>query len=374
MIPDYFKVYDRSKWAEQVHRIISSIKMDSTPGVPYALIGKTNGELFLKSGTALVSAVLDRIESRLNNHDKIFNSTKIELVQMGICDPVRVFVKDEPHKRKKLDEGRVRLIMSVSIVDKIIEMMINGELHKTEIANWKDIPSKPGIGFSEEDNQSVYLDVMSKGHMAYSDISGWDWNVKPWLMHLCARGTIELCHNPTSIWRKLVLQEPYIESNSVYQFSNGMLVTPIYSGVVNSGKYKTSRGNSFMRVLLSAFIGAEFCIAMGDDAVESFVENAVQKYAELGWNIKDYQRVEDGFEFCSRWYGPHGSFPLNADKMLMNLVHHKVTNFHTFMMLYTSFEDQLKNHPDFPEIIDLLKRVGFYQLGMVGAQIEDGEE
>lgn len=355
--------YDRKTWFRGIEELLVFIKEDSSPGVPLASVGSTNGIVMKVLGNELVDVVLDRIENLLSfSLDEIKSMSRIERIDNNLVDPVRCFVKAEPHKAEKVKEGRMRLIASVSLVDKIIEMLLHRSLHKTEIRNWMSIPSKPGIGFSKEMNDDVFDSVMEKHSIetqAYTDISGWDWSVKDYMIEDCAEGEILLCYNASEVWKHLVRAEAIKESQSVYQFSDGTLVALKYNGVVNSGKYKTSRGNSWMRVYLAHSIGARFCIAAGDDSVESFVEDAVAKYKEKGFTIKDYQRVEDGFEFCSRWYQQGFSFPLNGDKMLMNLLHCRIEDESQFAMALLQFTDMMQDHPDFPAYTELLESIGF---------------
>jgi hypothetical protein len=174
-----------------------------------------------------------------------------------------------------------------------------------------------------------------------------------------AEGVIKLCRNSNPLWELLLRNTAILESASVYQFSDGTLVAPTYEGIVNSGKQKTSRGNSFMRVRVADLVGSRKTIAAGDDCVESYVDNAHIKYAELGLVCKQYDIVDDSFEFCSRFYGPQGSFPLNSEKMVMNLLHTKPKTSLEFGMYMLGFEDQLRSHPDFIKIRELVTLSGY---------------
>lgn len=362
-IPEWMSNYDRGVWMVEFKNLLSYIKADSSPGVPLALVGATNGVVIKELGDELIECVLDRVERLLSySLDEIEGMSRKERIDNNLVDPVRCFVKSEPHKVEKVREGRMRLIASVSLIDKLIEMALHRVLHKTEIQNWLHIPSKPGIGFSKEMNDDVYESVMEHCKVedqAYTDISGWDWSVKEYMIRDCAEGEIRLCYNASDVWKHLVRAEAIKESQTVYQFSDGVMVALNYNGVVNSGKYKTSRGNSWMRVYLAHSIGAKFCIAAGDDSVESWVDGAQAKYALKGFTIKDYQRVETGFEFCSRWYQEGSSFPLNADKMLMNLLHSRIETEEQFYMALLQFTDMMEYHPEFPAYADLLETIGF---------------
>lgn len=364
--PKWLDTYDRSVWYNAIEELKSSIKEDSSPGVPFALMAQTNGQVFRILGRDFNDAVLDRIESLLSyTLEEIKSMSSLERVDKNLVDPVRCFVKSEPHKMEKVKEGRMRLIASVSLVDKMIEMMLHRTLHKLEIMNWRTLPSKPGIGFCKEMNEDVYDYVMEKQKetpMCYTDVSGWDWSVKAYMIEDCAIGVSRLCNNPSSVWQHLVHAEAIKEANTVYQFSDGTMVRLKYEGIVNSGKYKTSRGNSWMRVYLGHLVGAKHICAAGDDSVESYVSDAISKYAALGFKIKDYQRVEDGFEFCSRWYQKDASFPLNGNKALMNLLHSRIETSEQFDMSLLQFTDLMEEHPDFPTYTNLLEAIGFMGL------------
>jgi hypothetical protein len=361
VLPGFFQHYDREIWRVEVEKVINFIKLESSPGVPVCMLGSTNGKVLEIMGVRIVETVLDRIELLLSHDPHKFD--RMQRIDEGLCDPIRVFVKDEPHKKAKLAEGRVRLIMSVSLIDKIIEMLLIRDLCKLEIANWMDIPSKPGIGFSPEDNQSVYDDVIGCGYtMACADISGWDWSVKQWMILNDAEFTIKLCENSSPVWETLLRRTALIESESIYMFSDGTMVQPRFKGIVNSGKFKTSRSNSFMRVHLATLVGSRKTIAAGDDSVEEYVEGAKETYLALGLKCKDYNKVVDSFDFCSRIYMNGRSYPVNHIKMMMNLVHHSPKDTLELRCLMIGLQDMLKTHPEFDVVMSELDRVGFLEL------------
>lgn len=99
---------------------LNDLDMDSVPGnCSLNRLGTTNREVFKYDGENYdperVSLVRLAVWDRFNN-----------LVSGNLqCDPIKVFVKQEPHKRKKLDEGRLRLISSVSLIDTIIDRILS---------------------------------------------------------------------------------------------------------------------------------------------------------------------------------------------------------------------------------------------------------
>jgi len=362
--PKFLETYDRVVWSDQIDEMKRHIKPEASPGVPFSQMANRNDQVLEAMGERFNAYVLDRIEAllalRLSEIDEM---DRKDCIDAGLMDIVRVFVKNEPHKVEKVRQGRVRLIMSVSLADKMIEMLLIRHLCKLEIANWKEIPSKPGIGFSPEDNDSVFKDIAQSGlPMAKNDMSGYDWSIKEWMIKDEAENRIKLCENPSNVFKKLIRAKAILESKTVFQFSDGTIVTPNYKGIVNSGKFATSRGNSAMRVRMADLVGSRKTIAAGDDCVESFVPGAVQAYSELGMICREYETVGDSFEFCSRVYEAGRSYPVNANKMVMNLLHQEPRNPLEFRMTMIGFEDELGSHPEYRRLLELIEAAGYYEV------------
>lgn len=362
-IPFYLNHFDYDAIDKQIEIYKMFLKPEASPGVPYSRVSLRNDMFLSKVGKRFNDTVIERL---LAFHqiglDNIKSMSRQECIDRGLMDPVRVFVKNEAHKISKIREGRVRLIMSVSIVDKMIEMLLARHLYKDEIANWRYIPSKPGIGFSDLDSQFFYHDVVSRGPQASSDMNGWDWSVQEWMILDEAEAVIKLCDNPSSFWVNLVRVKAWLETRSVYQFSDGTLVAPVYAGIMNSGKFKTSRGNSYQRARAASLIGATRSCCAGDDCIEDYVPNAPEKYSKFGLNCKVYDKIIDQFEFCSRIFTSKGSYPVNIEKMTMNLLHSQPKNIHELRMFLIGFVDEIRNHPDFVTVMDLISRVGYYEV------------
>jgi hypothetical protein len=153
-----------------------------------------------------------------------------------------------------------------------------------------------------------------------------------------------------------------LETESVYQFSDGEMVVPIFRGIVNSGKLRTSRGNSFMRVRIADLVGSRKTIAAGDDTVENTVENAAAKYRKYGIVLKEYIPVVDSFEFCSHKYGKDGTYAINSAKMVMNLLHQKADTHIEFRCAMIGFQAEMDTRPDYLTILEDVKEAGFYVL------------
>jgi len=359
--PDYLYGYDRDELKNLIRMvIIPQIKRDASPGTPYADGYRTNGAMIDGMGSHLIELVLDRIEN-IMNWDASF-SRRTELIDLDLMDPVRLFIKNEPHTLEKCAMGRFRLIMSVSIVDKIIEMVFNMHTNKQQIADWQNIPSKAGMGFTLDMAGAIYdtCDKHGLENLASADISGWDWSVKQWLLEAETEYRIRLQTYASEFYKDFMRKKVLLDSNSIYQFSDGKLVQCDFSGLQNSGKYNTSSGNSIMRIITAFLVGSNWGIAMGDDCIESTVSDAQSKYLDLGFRCKMYEPIERDFEFCSHIFTKDGAYALNVNKSFMKLFQNDQLSLVEKRLLTMQFEDDIAACPTYKQVMDCLHRVGWY--------------
>lgn len=329
----------------------------------------------------VLDAVLDRLE--LLSKSSVFGCTAEELVDGGFVDPVRLFVKQEPHGVKKVNEGRYRLISSVSLVDQLVERLLFTLQNKTEIDMWRQIPSKPGIGLTDEDlfdmqDQISGKSVRDGGSLAEADISGWDWSVQSWELDSEAYMRVRLAGLPGPFPREdgqwthsdepfanIVYARYYCLGLSVYGLSDGKLFAQRQRGIQLSGSYTTSSSNSRMRVLAAMLVGAKWAVAMGDDCLEQYVPDAPVRYAELGHVVKDYQKAKaDEFSFCShrferREWNVSVFEPLNWGKTFYRLLCQKPISAVESAMLLKQFSSDMRHSPYLEDMLIVLVRVGW---------------
>lgn len=355
----------------------------SKPGVPYSMLGSTNKDILPENRTMIQDLVIDRLK-RLAVAD-LSEHSAVELVQQGYCDPVRTFVKDEPHSTRKIQQQRHRLIFAVSAVDQILERLLTSDQNKKEIANWMSIPSAPGLGFDDQSLDLLYkmiLEKSSSGNLAEADVTGWDWSVQEWeLLHEAHMRSQLGSHN--KLVTKLIHNRFLCVSRSVYAMPSGRLLVLRRPGVQLSGTYCTSSTNSRLRVLVAYLIGAGFAYAMGDDSCEGYVEDATEKYAKLGHPLKMYVRRQDEFEFCSLLFTPKGAWPVDGTKTLFRILEQK----HITPELLQQFRNDMRNSPRLEEFLLSVNRVrereGRIPIGgnlqcpgkqnPEGANVDDGE-
>lgn len=350
------------------------IKRDSSPGVPLSLIGTTNGAVLDSSMTLVVEAVWARLEA-LSRIELSPDVTPPELIQLGLCDPVRLFIKQEPHPLRKVRTGRLRLISSVSLLDQLVERVLFGFQNNLEISRWKQCPSKPGMGLtSKEQSDALWDELKFKSTLApaaEADISGFDWSVQHWELMADVEMRIRL-GNFSNLAARAARNRFTCLSNSVFQLSDGTLISQGLPGLMKSGSYCTSSSNSRIRCLMAKIIGSRWCIAMGDDSVEGWVDNAVEKYHALGHECKEYSA-------CARTY-VSGSGEQTLQKV--NFCSHELSEgkchlttwsktlfrfFHSTAPCIRSLEMELAGSPQWPKIYRYLRRVGL-------APDKDGKE
>jgi hypothetical protein len=361
-----YSSFNDKKFDDELNHCIDILKLDASPGVPYMALAKDNKAL-LESRDLVKTLVKDRIQIRLNTPN-YRSMDQIELVQKGLCDPVRLFIKDELHKITKIQEGRLRLIMSVSTIDKLIEMVLIRRIKELEVDNWFAIPSVPGLGFTDEMSKILYQRVHNMAKPVSSDVSGWDWSCQQWLHEDAAEFTIMQCINPNSDWIRLIRMDAYIAGHSLYSTSDGDLYTLTIPGNINSGRFQTSRGNSLARNIVRMHVSDDLdlpneSLSMGDDCIEDEVENAQAKYASLGITVKVYDKVDKDFEFCSRIFTEKGSYPANPQKLLGNILMTNPRTHGELMTYISAFETEMVNHPQYPFYANLLASVGYLKLG-----------
>lgn len=317
------------------------------------MLGSCNKDIVPENEEMLIELVIDRLK-RLGSMD-ISSLTPQELVALNLTDPVRVFVKDEPHSLRKRQQKRWRLIFCVSLVDQLVERLLCGAQNSAEIRSWQTLPSAPGMGLTlDEDLRHIHarmMDLSGGRPMAEADITGFDWSVKEWELLLDAEVRVRL-GNMTGFIANALRNRVLCVSRSVYAMPDGELLvsTP---GVQLSGSYNTSSTNSRIRVMLAYLAGASWAVAMGDDCVEEFVPEAPERYAALGHKLKMYTRREDSFSFCSTWFTPGGAWPEDGTKTLYRLLEQKRIT----PELLAQFKREMRHSPRYNEFLSSVRRV-----------------
>jgi len=342
----------------------------STPGVPYCRLGSTNGQVLESHSEYVRELVAERFVRVVEAGETLFSMSAEELVRAGLRDPVRLFIKDEPHTLEKIERGKLRLISGVSLVDQFWERKLSGLQNSAEIANWETCPSKPGIGLDDDGLRSLAKQIEKEEVDTETDVSGWDWSVQEWELEddaecrrILAGATSE------SLFAFLTRAQAYCVAHSVFCLPTGELVSQEEGGVQLSGSYNTSSTNSRMRGLVSLnarllkagpggnlpglvekgrLIGRVGVIAMGDDSVEKGFGGIKEALESMGHKVKMVKMNESlsGTSFCShKWREDGLAEPETAIKTVFRFLSHPPGS-PDYPAWYAQLAWVLRNHQD----------------------------
>lgn len=341
-----------------------SVKRDSGPGHPWVALGKTKGEIMDRYPLVLAQEVIRVVTLWATTPRGTLPPDPVDLIRLGLSDPMRVFIKSEPHGKDKIDTGRLRLIIMVPVHLVLAEMLIFGTQNNEEIAHWADIPSKPGFGLSEDlQIKKIWEEVTSRPEeLAEADVSGYDFCLDDYMFQLDAERRVRLAGaSLDSLFANACFNAHFVMCRAVYCLSDGRMYKQLHAGVMKSGRYVTSSTNSFIRVMLAHAVGAAWCIAMGDDSLESHVDGAVEKYARYGIRIKFIRKVSRTpmkFEFCSHIFSQGVAWPSNPGKMLYNLLAQGFSE-RQMLTLFQQWVFEMRHHPDVDNWIRAIEHCGW---------------
>lgn len=358
-----------------IDRVISKsvFNKEGGPGIPMFKFGSDKGQILHEHKSLVVDLVYRRIRLlRDTKYCDLAQKSAIQLVAEGYVDIVKLFIKDEPHKRDKIDNKRFRLIFSRSLIDEIVERVLFSELFDYFNSRWVKLSPSQGIGFTDDMSVefvariSIILNRLKE--LESDDISGWDFSVTYQLLSELAEIYISLLQADEScsnVIRNVLL----CVARKVMCTSDGKLYIFLQDGVMSSGCYMTGNGNSIIRSFLatcvSIILGARpediFNKTMGDDCVEDRVGGSrrAETYLKFGFRVTDTAVINSksqGFSFCSHWFDL--STGLNYLESWAKMIFKNVnSDFGIDRGGQVKYE--LNNHPQRSEILFLLKDCGW---------------
>lgn len=271
IILNFIRDFKEAEWTipedflERSHfdRVIRSLDYTSSPGYPYLLSAPSNRILF---------KVDENGNPDKDKVDQIYEAVMQRISGMLDADPIRIFIKAEPHKLKKIEAHKYRLISSISVIDQIIDHLLFDTMNDLLVENWPVLPSKVGYSHLLGGWKTIPLQKW----MA-TDKSGWDWTVRPWLLQLVLQCRKELCTKGKNFDRWCELADyrySQLYSHPEFILSNGHIYKQRVPGVLKSGSVNTITDNSIMQYLLHVRVQLEMNIpitpiyAMGDDVLQ----------------------------------------------------------------------------------------------------------
>jgi len=316
----------------------------------------------------VVAAVMERLENlRLfvpNN-----NLKPRDLVQSGLMDPVKLFVKDEPHNSKKFSTRTWRLIFSVSIVDNLIARLLYTNQNVEEKYRWDEIPPSPGLSLSDLGHSRI-CEAIGRlpdiSNLEDSDMSGWDFSVQEWEFRAEHLRRLALNGAYGTDLEVISRNHMFCMARKVVILGDGSMYQQIKPGLLPSGWYITASMNSNIRALNHYHIALKAGVqpgikTMGDDAVEVRVPNSKEEYRALGHIVKQQSSVTvDNFEFCSTRFRSRIGIPVNVDKQLYRFLSFKPADLADAEDRFVQFKYEMRHHPDLTSFIDLIDKSGWW--------------
>lgn len=259
-------------------------------------------------GEALKWNGLTHDAGRLEFFKSLVQARWNELHDAVRSDPIKVFVKQEPHKLSKLREGRFRLISAVSVVDTMVDRILFQHWHDQILNRVGEAPALYGWTPIGGGYRLLQRKFAGKRTLCL-DKSSWDWTVDEKMIALWLQFTLDMAVNAPSWWRHLVQQRfRALYRDALFRFSDGVMVRQPGWGVQKSGCYLTlllnSVGQSFCHYMAAIELGLPpyYCepIIIGDDTIQENFPEASEYAAcinRMGYKVKEFN-VLDYIEFA----------------------------------------------------------------------------
>lgn len=290
--------------------VVQALDMRSSPGYPYMRNYPTNRHLFMTD---------DQLDDR--KCKMVYQEVLNRIQTQPPADPIKVFIKPEPISIKKYDEGRFRLISSVSIVDQIIDHLLFDEMNEKFYSNWVKTPVK--VGWSPIKGGWRFVPMIG---VRATDKSAWDWTVQEWLVDIIWQYRLNMSTAPQQ-WRDLVnYRYNQLFREARFIFSNGFIIKQKFSGMMKSGCVNTIIDNSLMQIVLDILVRrrtglpSNFLWAMGDDVLQG---HQPQEYFDELSKLCILKHVDEKAEFAGMVFSGSVVDPSYPQKHAFNLLHAK---------------------------------------------------
>lgn len=257
-----------------------------------------------------------------------------------IADPLKVFVKTEPHNLKKLADGRYRLISGVSLVDTMIDRILFSWLSRAVLEKSGKTPVRVGWDVSGGGWRELY-NYFAGQTVTCIDKSSWDWTMQPWVSHALLHVIKQLMFNAPE-WHVRMIESRFrlLFGLAIFRFSDGTQVKQVGTGIMKSGCYMTIIFNSIAQILLH--VGATLRMGgdpqegmpecLGDDTVQTTPKDLreyVTHLEKLGCKVKGV-KLSSFIEFAGMQITSDRVIPSYWKKHMFRLRHHKDESFGEF--------------------------------------------
>jgi len=306
--------------------IEGAMNWKANPSTPVCYRASSNRDALSTHYPYVVAATIS-VARKLRDtpHEEVKKMTRVELVENGLTCTHRVMIKDEPHSETKIQAGRLRIVVSVSLIMQLIERILYHPQQLQNIKDWKKIPNKIGMSFSPIDSQFLWDLVenfrrQTGKSVDFKDVSYWDWSLEEWALSLDAELIILLRKCANTKWENMIRNCYHVMMNTILCTSDGEMYSTIVPGIRVSGSFITGESNSRIRSLFAHILrweqgykGNLFTITMGDDSGE---EETEVDYSKLGLliSLDERSKLGEEFSFCSHTFKDGRAVPENWAK------------------------------------------------------------
>lgn len=259
------------------------------------------------------------------------SAVKVRLENPRDADPIRCFIKHEPHKLSKLEENRLRLISAVSLVDTMTDRIMFGWLARTVLMKVGETPVM--VGWSPTGGGLSWMIDLFRGKTTRGlDMTAWDWTVMEWMI-LALRDLVKsLALFAPAWWYEWVdARWEMLFRDAIFCFADGTLVRQPGWGVIKSGCFLTIILNSFGQILKFHLASRRLSlpritrVIMGDDETledfESF--DQYEKFInDLGFRLKPSEPIDGELQFAGwRMFPNYTTILEYASKHVFKITH-----------------------------------------------------
>lgn len=260
-IPDDFDTF------QGFMRAVRRLDNASTPGYPHCTEYPTIGEYLGFNGFEYDQFRLQRLWFQVQclfdgELDLFFN----------------VFIKEEPHKMSKIEEGRFRLIVGSPLPFQIFCHMLFDFTNDMLISKSYELPTQQGIILNSGNWRNYRKSWVSLGLDLGVDKTAWDWTVPGWkvdlVMQLRSRLVFGSKYERWCLMARKAYHCLYYDAKLI--LSDGRCFKQMYPGIMKSGCVNTISDNSFMQIIDHVLVCEDLRIscfplprALGDDTLQS---------------------------------------------------------------------------------------------------------
>lgn len=313
--------------------------MKSTPGFcALSHLGPTVGEILGWDGLQCTRN-LDALKAHVRSRYLSLANGNL------IMDPIKVFIKREPHKAKKVLEGKYRVISAVSLVDTMVDRIVGQNFLEKFVAEHAELPS--AVGWTPLRGGYRLLRQKFPRRALMADKQAWDWTCQEWPIEDVIDVIVRLARlgGADDEWETVFrMRMECLFSKAFYQFPDGSVVQQTTPGIMKSGCLWTICFNSMIQFVLHLNAGGKRgnFWSLGDDTIQDEEED-VQAYLarlqSLGCIVKEYNVTEDydfaGWQFPSRGL----PVPMYEEKHKFLLMHSDPRNkslWHSYQLMYAN--------------------------------------